>query len=1134
MYSDFDGSLASQINFFGRREPSTAAGQTLVKEQAVLQTASNVRVYSNQGSDTVFNIDTTDFPSKRNSHFEVSTKQKAGTTLTQEPTSTTLTSSLNDNPKDETNSNITLRNSTKSFSLMKGELYNQVSGRHSSEKVSNELSKHQTKWATSTGFYKEGMIALPRNNPLMDASMNKSGPAGAWGRSQAAQPLHTASLEESENLEQADFSSLNHGRPMTTASGPLNDMEQNERTSWKPGGSRSSEDYQETINVWSSVGASSQSLLHPASTAKNFPQFNSTNHRNLPANDDKRVIRTPASPVRQLRHAHSMPVTPELSTLSTTNSTEPVGIYSRNPDLSLDLPRTVSTHNTHGSQGQLLFHSNSLGPSISQLEREYSMLPYNALESSIGVSTYDISPESPVSAIQLGQGHDSVSEIANTTVARGRPLNAGAYAKAALEKSNAKTQASGERRSPPPPTKQVTRGTPQQYGSSSGSSNSRAKSSGSTSPKPHQTQSNRINPTSPRLNATRPPPHQSGPGHGGGGSGPGTGGTGQTGPVHNHGPRTPPEILKTLLRKKACLYEAGGTSYAISMVTWLVGRSLALKTGYFTRQELQFGVHSVVNDIIESGSITRTKVNRCMQIILNSCFHYIIPSMGGALTGPAGSGSSVTDAGNLDDFNSAKKFREQFANRAANDEDLLWTLDAPWLGLDVEESIRELIDMVGVHKDGSFRHTNVDITPSSPKLTYQGRTTNAPDSPKERNKVPEDDDSSLGSSKRVVLLCFNENVNSFDDVWRCHNEFIRDVAHSGSLRLTAKEWKEFFMRVTSTTTNVGASSASQPSPTVTSHCDTTAVSSSTSDDGSRFSPSTRSSPSRPVGVPPVIPEFSLDDGHRIVTAAPASYAAAATSQSKKHATDMDTRFVSMDLKELHKFRTTWCGKRYDHDASVCAFSHAHINGGWLRRNPQVYRYRDEFCPHVELVRPNSQHFLEGCLINRCPDGVDCQFSHSQEEIDYHPDRYKKQAICPSFKDGTCTDLFELCDRGLACPFLHPSPNRGGGAHNFHVQRRGGSDGPVRHGKGHSRSTKGRGQHGDQPFSAGANLTPEACIMIYVDPAPTSEFEKYIALPGLKSLFRQRCAVSNKFLQKTMSSATDEVCPYTLFGYSTAF
>jgi hypothetical protein len=91
-------------------------------------------------------------------------------------------------------------------------------------------------------------------------------------------------------------------------------------------------------------------------------------------------------------------------------------------------------------------------------------------------------------------------------------------------------------------------------------------------------------------------------------------------PLHQ---RASTEVLKTLLRKKACLYEPD-TSQAIALVTWLVGRRLALSQGYFTRQELQSGVHSCVAKKIEAGVVTRTKVNRCMVscVLCNFCLSY--------------------------------------------------------------------------------------------------------------------------------------------------------------------------------------------------------------------------------------------------------------------------------------------------------------------------------------------------------------------------------------------------------------------------------------------------------------------------------------------------------------------------------
>jgi hypothetical protein len=120
--------------------------------------------------------------------------------------------------------------------------------------------------------------------------------------------------------------------------------------------------------------------------------------------------------------------------------------------------------------------------------------------------------------------------------------------------------------------------------------------------------------------------------------------------------------LKTFLRKKACLYEVD-TSRSISIVTWLVGRILSCKKGHFTRQELQTNIHNIVSPQIDSNQITRTKVNRCMQIILNSCFHYVIPKPDGF------------------DEASAKKFASDFLTSSKEDSHLLDELPAPWKGL---------------------------------------------------------------------------------------------------------------------------------------------------------------------------------------------------------------------------------------------------------------------------------------------------------------------------------------------------------------------------------------------------------------------------------------------------------------------
>lgn len=251
--------------------------------------------------------------------------------------------------------------------------------------------------------------------------------------------------------------------------------------------------------------------------------------------------------------------------------------------------------------------------------------------------------------------------------------------------------------------------------------------------------------TPPRRGVARPPPSPGAPATGGN--------------------RSSSEVLKTLLRKKACLYEVD-TSRAVALVTWLVGRQLALAYGYFSRQQLQAGVHSIVAEKIDSNVITRTKVNRCMQIILNSCFHYIIPRSDGS-------------------EESGDHFRAVFAKSVQDDSSLLATLPPPWHDLVIEEktvlevSIDEAVVKKASGKKGSGNSTPV----SSPRMT-------ALPEPASPGRDSIDGDGS--ETKRAVLLCFNENVRCAEDVLRCHNDFIRDTAHASHLQLSAHEWQQFF------------------------------------------------------------------------------------------------------------------------------------------------------------------------------------------------------------------------------------------------------------------------------------------------------------------------------------------------------
>ena len=255
--------------------------------------------------------------------------------------------------------------------------------------------------------------------------------------------------------------------------------------------------------------------------------------------------------------------------------------------------------------------------------------------------------------------------------------------------------------------------------------------------------------TPPRGRQNRPiQPRQSG-------SSPSSGG-GPLGAANS--PRSSSEVLKTLLRKKACLYEPD-TSRAVALVTWLAGRELALEYGYFSRQQLQSGVHACVAKKIEAGTITRTKVNRCMQIILNSCFHYIIPR-------PDGSEENGTAA------------RDHFKESTQDDHALLPKLPPPWNDVTVE---RDVVIQASVTVESEKRGSSWVSPHNSPRLASSEAPTGAHEGDEEHGK-------------RAVLLCFNENVKSAQDVFHCHNEFIRDTANASKLQLTAREWCSFFGR----------------------------------------------------------------------------------------------------------------------------------------------------------------------------------------------------------------------------------------------------------------------------------------------------------------------------------------------------
>eukprot|EP00550_Attheya_septentrionalis_P000728 CAMPEP_0198289138 /NCGR_PEP_ID=MMETSP1449-20131203/7435_1 /TAXON_ID=420275 /ORGANISM="Attheya septentrionalis, Strain CCMP2084" /LENGTH=928 /DNA_ID=CAMNT_0043987427 /DNA_START=1796 /DNA_END=4582 /DNA_ORIENTATION=+ len=480
--------------------------------------------------------------------------------------------------------------------------------------------------------------------------------------------------------------------------------------------------------------------------------------------------------------------------------------------------------------------------------------------------------------------------------------------------------------------------------------------------------------------------------------------------------RSAPEVLKTLLRKKACLYETE-TSQAVALVTWLVGRELALEFGYFSRQQLQSGVHACLASKIEAGNITRTKVNRCMQIILNSCFHYIIPRPDGK-------------------EEKGDSFRELFALRAEDDSQLVQRLAPPWDDLLVDKSTI-------LH--AAIERNDFDESAESPSKSASRKSgvMSPKSAPQKASTKNNDSDSNIEpgpDSKRAVLLCFNENVKNAADVFHCHNEFIRDAANAANLRLSAQEWKSFF-------------------------------------------------------------------GEDLLLAA----SGPGHEKARVHLAGMDHSEASghMSIAELYEFRTSWCSKRYDHDAKLCGFAHADVNNGWLRRDPSEHAYSATLCPNVSLVSAGKNNTNASYLVNCCSKGLQCEFSHSQEELEYLEVAYKTR-LCPSLSTRS-----GLCGLKEVCPHMHPSRN--GSSHKSGQLRSAPFVGTSKSGRP---ATTGRG-----PTPGGLPQNPVGSPMIYIAPAPESQFDRYLMLPGLQSLFRR----NNSAIYISCLGATQNDSHYSLFG-----
>mmetsp|Transcript_12234 Transcript_12234/g.17390 ORF Transcript_12234/g.17390 Transcript_12234/m.17390 type:complete len:472 (-) Transcript_12234:236-1651(-) len=426
-----------------------------------------------------------------------------------------------------------------------------------------------------------------------------------------------------------------------------------------------------------------------------------------------------------------------------------------------------------------------------------------------------------------------------------------------------------------------------------------------------------------------------------------------------------------------------------------------------------------------------------MQIILNSCFHYIIPRPDG-----------TEERGDT--------FQKLFQQTVIDDTHLLKSLPHPWS--DLESNLKSLIEN-DIGTSAWVDEVN-EIDHSIPS-----------------KKMPDNKDLCSTSSRRPVLLCFNENVRSAEDVLSCHNEFIRDAAISANLLLTADEWRVFFV-------------ASDDDDGSHSHITDGTVESTLSGGGITNSPLIRTSEGCDI------PYISFE-----IPADVSSFLSLKEQLPDPWAKKNDS-LGQMNPSELAKFRTTWCCKRYEHDHNLCRFAHAEINKGWLRRDPMNYEYSDTMCPNTSKITDENS-VLHGCHLNACPEGNKCRFAHSKEEIDYHPKQYKS-CSCESVLKKSA---FNNCKLRDICPFLHPE-------NHHHLSPKGMLRSPLRNNSKRSfdNHPRGKGMNitsgkhiGNMMSGNVSTVIPEGTPIIYLNPAPKSNYEKSLMLPGLKDLYRRNCA-----------------------------
>jgi len=125
---------------------------------------------------------------------------------------------------------------------------------------------------------------------------------------------------------------------------------------------------------------------------------------------------------------------------------------------------------------------------------------------------------------------------------------------------------------------------------------------------------------------------------------------------------------------------------------------------------------------------------------------------------------------------------------------------------------------------------------------------------------------------------------------------------------------------------------------------------------------------------------------------------------------------------FHRFRSKPCQRLLRSGIcewhSQCQFSH---DPEWPRRPPNKINYSPALCPHIRAVLLNNSGEVQ--LENSCPAGLSCTFSHTKDEVLYHPSIFKTN-LCEEHRSLTVDQRTARrskhrprCHR-YYCPFAH--------------------------------------------------------------------------------------------------------------------